>query len=57
VTVAPGITPPNGSLTVPDTVPLVICAEAGTAMVRVTIHDTIRRLDKLLTGSLPGARQ
>src|SRR5205823_11793026 len=28
-TVAPGMTPPCGSFTVPDTVPVVICASAG----------------------------
>ena len=28
-TVAPGITPPVESFTVPDTVPVVICASAG----------------------------
>src|SRR6266849_3096091 len=30
-TVAPGMTAPDGSFTVPDTVPVVICAGAGTA--------------------------
>src|SRR5262245_33269090 len=32
VTVAPGTTPPCASLTVPMTFPVVICAEAGTAV-------------------------
>ena len=38
VTVAPGITPPCGSFTVPPTEPVVSCAAAGSASSSRTMH-------------------
>jgi hypothetical protein len=36
VTVAPGITPPFGSVTVPEIVPVIVCASAENAAIMIT---------------------
>src|SRR5678815_4772983 len=42
VTVAPGMTPPCASLTVPETVPVVTCARAGAAAMTIMASPTTR---------------
>ena len=48
VTVAPGITPPCPSFTVPVTVAVVVCAEAGIAIAKKAISAAAKILTLLL---------
>ena len=63
VTVAPGTTAPCASLTEPETVPVVICAETGTAVAQTAIHTATEILkaspdhNDLLSSATPTARE